>query len=310
MHSLFLKPFKKTNMKRIYYTLIFSALYSISFGQKLPEIQKQSQVAPATTKIDGKFLEWNDSFAAENKRTEIFYTIANDNKNLYLVLKSSSSTNTTKIFAGGITFVINTQGKKSDKDAQSITYPIIKRAERGQQGVRQGQGGQGGGQGGFQNRTQQTPQQRDSINIVQRKTQLADIKEFKVAGFKLITDSLISIYNEYGIKAVGSIDSKGEYVYEMAIPLNLLDLSTETPKEFSYQIKVNGLSNIGFGGQGGMGGGGRGAGGNFGGGGMGGGARGAGGNFGGGGIGGGGQSSITEMASPTDFWGKYLIIKN
>jgi hypothetical protein len=292
-----LKPFRKTNMKRIYYTLIFIALYSTSFGQKLPEIQKQSQVAPATTKIDGKLLEWNDNFAAENKRTEIFYTIANDNKNLYLVLKSSSSTNTNKIFAGGVTFVVNTQGRKSDKDAQSITYPIIKRAERGQLGARQGQGGQGGGgQGGFQNRTQQTPQQRDSINLAQRKIQLANTKEFKVSGFKVITDSLISIYNEYGIKAVGAMNSKGEYVYEMAIPLSLLDLFAESPKEFSYQIKINGLSNMGFGGQGGQGG--RG------------GVSGRGGAGGGGNFGVGGQSSITEMASPTDFWGKYLIIKN
>lgn len=293
-------------MKRIYYTLIFIALYSISFGQKLPDIQKQSQLAPIAIKIDGKLSEWNDNFLAENKRTEIFYTIANDNKNLYLVLKSTSSINTTKIFAGGVTFVVNTQGKKSDKDAQSITYPVIKRAERGQQGgIRQGQIRQGGNQGGFQNRTQQTPQQRDSINLVQRKTQLADIKELKVSGFKLIADSLISIYNEYGIKAVGSIDSKGEYVYEMAIPLRLLDLSTDTPKEFSYQIKINGLSNVGFGGQGGMAGGGRGAGVNFGGAPMGGGGRGAGGNF-----QGGGQSNMTEMGNSTDFWGKYLIIKN
>lgn len=291
----------QTTMKRIYYTIIFVALHSISFGQKLPEIQKQSQLAPIAIKIDGKLSEWNDNFLAENKRTEIFYTIANDNKNLYLVLKSTSSTNTTKIFAGGVTFVVNTHGKKSDKDAQSITYPIIKRAERGQQGIRQGQFGQGG----FQNRTQQTPRQRDSINLVQRKTQLADIKELKIAGFKLITDSLISIYNEYGIKAVGSIDSKGEYVYEMAIPLRLLDLSTETPKEFSYQIKVNGLSNIGFGGQGRMAVGERGAGGNFGGAGMGGGGRGAGGTF-----QGGGQSGMTELGNSTDFWGKYLIIKN
>lgn len=289
-------------MKIIYIPLCLVLFSIVSFAQKVPDVQVSNMVAPANLRIDGKTTDWNDTFAAENKRTELFYSLANDDKNLYLVVKSSSSANTNKIMAGGITFTVNTQGKKKEKDAQSITYPLIKRAERGQAG-RQGQNRQTGAQGGFQNRVQQSQQQRDSVMLVQRKTKLATVKEIKISGFKSISDSLVSIYNEYGIKAVGSFDIKGNYVCEFAIPLGLFELSSNSDKEFVYQIKVNGLNMAGFGGgdgapRGGFGGG------NAGGGNFGGGARGGngGGNFGGGG-------STTDMMSPTDFWGKYNLVK-
>ncbi|MBB2143853.1 hypothetical protein GM921_00010 [Pedobacter sp. LMG 31464] len=282
-------------MKKIYLSLWMVFLAISSFAQKLPDIQTSNMAAPATVKIDGKTTEWNDSFAAENKRTELFYSIANDDKNLYLVLKSSSTTGSNKIMMGGITFLINTDGKKKEKDAITVTYPLIVRANRAQ-GGRGGQNRQGGGQGGFQNRTQQSTQQRDSIALVLHKTQLATVKEIKISGFKTITDSLISIYNEHGIKAVASFDQKGIYTCEFAIPLNLLGLSANDTKEFAYQIKVNGLSNMNFGGNGG------GFGGN-------------GGGFGGNGRGGGGftggnnAGSGQDLMSPTDFWGKYSLAK-
>lgn len=287
-------------MKRIYLILILVFFVAHSFAQKLPDVQTSSVAAPSNIKIDGKALEWNETFAAENKRTEVYYTIANDDKNLYLLLKSSSSANAGKIIAGGITFTINTSGKKREKDAFSLTYPLIKRTT----GARPGQGAnrQGAGQGGFQNRAQQTQEQRDSATLAQRKTQLATVKEIKVSGFKNITDTLISIYNEYGIKAVGLFDAKGDFVYEVAIPLSLLELSATDNKELMYQLKLNGQSNGGFGngnnggrtfaGNGGNGGG------NF---------AGARGNTGGGFTG--GSSNAQDMASPTDFWGKYTLSK-
>lgn len=291
-------------MKRIYIVLILDLIAFCSFGQKLPDIQTTNLKSPTSIKVDGKLMEWNDTFAAENKRTEIFYSVANDEKNLYLVLKSGSSSNTNKILAGGITFSVNTQGKKKEKESFNVTYPLIKRAPGGGRQGQNRQAGQGG-QGGFQNRTQQTPQQRDSAALVNRKEQLSTVKEIKVGGFKTIADTLVSIYNEYGIKAVGAFDAKGTYVYELAIPLSLLELSINDKKEFVYQIKVNGLSAMSFGGGGGNAG--RGNGGNFGGNGGGGGNFGGGARPGGGGFGG-GANSTTDMMSPTDFWGKYTLI--
>ncbi len=284
-------------MKVILSTLSLAVFATIAFAQKLPDVQSASLSAPTGIKIDGKLTEWNGAFAAENRRTELFYSLANDEKNLYLVVKSSTPAGANKIMLGGISFTVNIQGKKKDKDAFAITYPIISRSRN--QGGRNGQGqGRQGGQAGGQNRVQQTQQQRDSAALVMRKTQLATAKEIKVLGFKSITDSLVSIYNEYGIKAVASFDPQGAYVYELAIPLSLLELSPTTGQEIAYQIKLNGMSGMSFGG------------GNFGGGGGNGGGRqgggfGGGGNGGGGNFGGGGQ----DLMSPTDFWGKYILPK-
>src|ERR1700761_4193278 len=112
---------------------------------KLKNIQETSVWSP-TVKVDGNLKEWDDTFQAYNKTTKIFYTVCNDDKYLYFVVKSIDPPNNNKITAGGITLVINTADKKKDDNAFSITYPIIARTPRGQGG---GRGGQGGGAGGF-----------------------------------------------------------------------------------------------------------------------------------------------------------------
>jgi hypothetical protein len=274
-------------------------------AQKLSDVQEGSVWAPVV-KVDGKLTEWENNLKANNKSTNLTYTIANDAKNLYLAIQSKDITNNNKIMLGGITLTINSAGKKSDKDGFKLTYPIINRPRRPG-------GGQGGApgtvrvQGGninigqFQDRTQA---QRDSIQKAVAKTQLANAKEIKVFGFKEVTDSLISIYNEYGIKALATISETGVFMYEISIPLELLEMSADKPKEFSYNIKINGLQ-LGSGGFGNFGGGGR----------PGGSGAGGGGNVtitrvessgGGGGL---GNFNFQDLITPTDFWGKYILTK-
>lgn len=269
------------------------------FSQKLPEVQTASLAAPVNIRVDGKHIEWNDTYVAENKRTEILYSLANDDKNLYLIVKSTSSASANKIMLGGISFTINNQGKKREKDGFSITYPLVQRSARnmgGRNGGGQGGGNRFGGQAG-QNRSQLSQEQRDSAQAVSRKTALAGVKEIKVSGFKDIADSLISIYNEYGIKAVATIDAKGAFVYELAVPLTVLNLSPDSGKEFVYQIKINGLSNSNVNipgnndrvvaGAGNSNGGGRRMGGES----------------------GNGASNYQDLMEATDFWGKYILQK-
>lgn len=280
-------------MKQIYFFLLALFLGVTLKAQKVPDVQATALHAPHNLRIDGKANEWGENFAANNKRTSLLYSLANDDKNLYLVIKGVGSANINKIMLGGITFNVNLDGKKKEKESLSITYPLVKRASRGQGAGRPGAGGQV--RGGF-GRTPLTTAQRDSASLVNHKTQLATVKEIKISGFKSITDTLISIYNEYGIKAVASFDDQGAMIYELAIPLNVLELSIDKPKEFAYQIKVNGLIMTGFGGagrEGGNNGGGRGG-------------FGGGGGFVGGGNGG---NSMQDLMSPTDFWGKYTPIK-
>jgi len=275
-------------------TLLFAGFCITAQAQKLKDIQEGSITAPANIKVDGRNTEWNDTFQAENKRTSIFYTMSNDDKNLYLVIKSTDVANNSKILAGGITLAINTEGKKKEKESITLTYPLINRPAQG--------GGQGGGRrqmgivlGGGGGRGSQSPEQRDSMMAAMQKRQLSQVKEIKISGFKKTTDTLISIYNDLGIKAFASIGNDKAFFYELVIPLEELGISKDAPKEFAYNIKVNGLQFQGL--DGGGGGGGRGGfGGNRGGG-------GGGGNFGprGSGI------DFQALTSPTDFWGKYIL---
>ncbi len=253
------------------------------FAQKAADVQEESLWAPIV-KVDGKINEWTTPLKAANRSTNLSYSMANDNKNLYLVIQSSETATNNKIMLGGITLAVNTDGKKKVKDSYNITYPIITRVRRTRIP------GQGGGGGGFQ---QLNREQRDSMQKAQAKTQLEAAKDIKVFGFKTITDSLISVYNEYGIKASAKFDNAGIFTYELAIPLDLLNITANNPKEFAYNIKLNGLQFNGGGGDR-----------------QGGGGRPVGGGGGGrptGGFGGSGNIDFQALMSPTDMWGKYTL---
>jgi len=285
---------KTTFFKYALSTFLLTGIAAHGYAQKLPDVQGAAVPAPAGIKVDGKNTEWGDGFKALNKRTSLYYTLANDDKNLYLTVRTTDPTTSAKIFAGGITFGVNPDGKKKDKESMTLTYPVISR-----DAMRMGGGrGPGGGGGNMRremgmtmgSRGADNPKQRDSMMAARQKTQLAAIKEIQIRGFKTTADSVVSIYNEYGIKAVGSIDKDNAYFYEMAIPLAALGLDQGTPAPFAYQIKLNGIQMQGL--DGGGFGGGRGG-------------------FGGGAGPRGGGSGIDFQAlmSPTDFWGTYTLIK-
>lgn len=276
-------------MKRSLYPLnailfiLVTGIFNTAIAQKINNVQQGSIAAPSGLKIDGKLTEWGPVLQAYNKSTKLWYTLANDDQGIYLAIKSTDAANINKILAGGISFTINTTGKKKDKDAFVITYPVVTKGS----GRGMGRSRRGFGQ-------QDAP---DSAEVLaQHKQALAACKEISAIGFKDITDTLISIYNEYSIKAAADFDDKGDFVYELAIPFKMLQLSARNATEIAYQIKVNGMQ---MGGGGGMarinsGGGGRNGGGGFGGGGF-------------GGFSGRGDSDADDMMTPTDFWGKYTL---
>lgn len=282
-------------------------------AQKVTELQEVSIYAPQLTKADGRNSEWAGATFAQNKSTSISYLISNDDKNLYLVIKSTEVGNNTKIMAGGITFSVNPDGKKKEKESITLTYPLINRAQFRRAGQGGGSGGGGGvvtgrpvfggmGGGSGPGGVQLTSKQRDSAMAAMQKTQLAQVKEIKIKGFKKTTDTLVSIYNDLGIKAAASIDKDNVFFYEAAIPLEELGLTLDNAKEFAYNVKLNGLQLPGMDlNRGGGGGGGGGFGG-------GGGGQVRVGGFGGGGPRGSGID-FQALISPTDFWGKYTLTK-
>ncbi|QIL40287.1 hypothetical protein G7074_14070 [Pedobacter sp. HDW13] len=116
-------------MRKMYLAFFASTLFISAFAQKSSD--RKGNLAPGGIRIDGHITEWNGLPFTENKRTNLDYVLANDEKNLYLVIKSKEQASISKIMLGGISFIINTDGRKKDKDAYSITYPLVKRAGRG-----------------------------------------------------------------------------------------------------------------------------------------------------------------------------------
>jgi hypothetical protein len=274
------------------YVAILLTITSSLQAQKLPNVQEASVYAPATIKIDAKINDWGN-LQAFNKANGLSYTIANDDKTLYFVVKTDDPNIANKIAAGGIDLTINTVGKKTNKDAYIITFPMVDATKLRSQMSQFSNMRRGGTSG----------EQMDSAAIAKmRKQAVTNFKEIKLTGFKNIADSVISMYNDLGIKAAVTYDDNGALISELAMPLKYMGL-TGSAVELTYNIKLNGLNvnamltGSGINAQALA-------------------AAAAAASGGGGALAGGGgfiairgMGDIQGMISPTDFWGKYTMAK-
>jgi len=203
-----------------------------TYAQKLSNTQKQSIHAPAKVKIDGRANEWGDHLQAYNHAIQVDYTVANDDKKLYLIIKTDKREIINKIVNGGISFTVKKNGKKEIGDGPTITYPVFN--WRSHPFIR------------FAEMNEIKPHQADaqkkmdSLVTISNDDLEAKAKYIRVAGFPQI-DTLISVYNTDGIKAHSAIDGKMNLVVEMSVELKLLGLSTADLNTFSYNIRLNGV---------------------------------------------------------------------
>jgi len=206
-------------------------------AQKLPNVQKESVRAPADIKVDGRLTEWNNQFKAYNHATDIFYTLSNDDENLYLTVQATDPGVIRKIISGGVCLTIQSSGKKTDKDGRRVVYPVTIAAQaKGMMiSVMTVKRNEASGN------AQLTDKEADSVMMARNKQFSQRSKWIGTLGFKDL-DSLISVYNEDGIKAAGRYDAKGAFTCEIAIGLKLLGLSVDNPAKFSYHILLNGVS--------------------------------------------------------------------
>lgn len=212
-------------------------------AQKLPNVQQGSVRAPADIKIDGKTTEWNDQFKAYNHATDIFYTLSNDDENLYLTVQATDNAIIRKINSGGVCLTIQPSGKKTDKDGMRVVYPVIipVASKAGRDVVVMVSSVK---RLAASDNEQLSEKEADSVMMARNKQFNQKAKWIGALGFKDI-DSLISVYNEDGIKAAGRYDNKGVFTCEIAISLKLLGLSVDNPAKFSYHILLNGVSLFG-----------------------------------------------------------------
>ncbi|MGN7986014.1 hypothetical protein ACTJKC_01670 [Pedobacter sp. 22226] len=245
-------------------------------------------------KADGISNEWNEPLNQYNDATKLAFALANDDKNLYIIIESLDPQTTFSVLRGGITLNINTAGKK--KEGMKLTFPLMERPPMPKEGE----------------------EHREHAALpAERENEMHDPaamnKSIRVSGFKNIPDGELPAINQDGIETGMSIHPNRDLIYELSIPLAQLQVGLDLKKPLVYNIKINEPAKSGFkresapegGNSGGRGrSGGRG--------GMGGGGLSGGGGGGRGGMGGaGGQRPMQggESSKSSDFWIKYKLVK-
>ncbi len=227
-------------LKAVLFVFLFAIISVVANAQKkYPQIQQVSLRAPADIKIDGNAKEWHNTFQAWTKVDKMFYTISNDDNNIYLIVGTEGPNALGKIMFGGITFTIShlIDKKKRENDAGniSVTFPVTNIA-KGEVLVN----GDYKYFGNLMNDTIKNKKEIDSLYFTMNKQATEAFKLIKVKGIKEIDDTLISIYNTTGIHAMAAFDRRIHYTYELAIPLKYFGISVNDGIKFSYNIKLNG----------------------------------------------------------------------
>lgn len=196
------------------------------FAQKLPNVQQISLRTPVNVKIDGKATEWGDKFQAYNKATDIFYTMANDDKGLYLVVQSGDPQIIQRLTAGGITLTFQKTTNKNETNGVGVTYPVSKSTVSF-------------GSTRARNAVQDTSTRYlDSVMISNNKKIDNNYKVIKVTGVTGM--DTISVYNTDGIKALARFNNKKVFTCEYYIDFKLLNIATDKIPKFAYHLVVNG----------------------------------------------------------------------
>jgi len=197
-------------------------------AQKQPKIQKGSVRAPADIKIDGAIKEWPYNLQAFNSSSRVYYTVSNDDTNLYLALRSTGLSAGLKILEGGLTFTVKTKGNNV-----SVTYPTGKDRRQTQIIVDISYR--------YDDVSNDTIGNRkiiDSVQLAVNSRIDALFNDIKVTGINNIP-ATIPLNNTYGIQAKAQYNNRVQYIYELAVPLKYLGLSVDNPEKFKYNVILN-----------------------------------------------------------------------
>jgi hypothetical protein len=212
---------KTKPIKYPYYWLALTLCSSLSANaQKLPNVQPAGIYAPANVKIDGKATEWGSQLQAFNKNTSIFYTMANNNDNLYLAIQTTDKAAMEKILGGGLALTI--MGKNG---AIAFTTPTTSAPNRAN----------------IIKAVRSSDSITDSVLNKLNKDLTTNLKEVTLKGIAAIPDPTISVYNEYGVKVSGLLGMDKAYTCEIAIPLKYINPVLADAGSFNYNIMLNGI---------------------------------------------------------------------
>ncbi len=224
--------------------MFLSTILSLN-AQKLPAIQEVAIRVPADVKIDGKLDEWGKKLQAFNKNTLIYYAIANDDENLYLIIQVDDVDIINKVISGAITLTVNNLATKSDEKFPTISFPLLNPTSGAI----------------IRNNLKSKNLAVDSLLLANNNELSNGTKEIKFSDINEITDTISDTHtkkfqdfrwyplfilpgyyltkdNSLGIKAAAGFEGHWKYNYELSVPLKYLKV---TPgKKFTYNIRLNG----------------------------------------------------------------------
>ena len=236
-------------------------------AQKLPNKQERSMWAPPNPKINGQVDEWGNQFEAYNHATDIYYTLANDDQYLYLLIHTDKARVIEKIVEGGISFIIKNKengnvGAKAEILFPDMPLPICK-------GVLVAAGKPLTGKTFDDNKVEITENLNgeavdNKLNALKKANQqlLDNLKVIKLISNENFQDTIsgvsektpyyrtlplhrhqykiIPIDNKDGIEAMTQFDKNAELTYELKLPLKYCGDFSDVKNKFSYQIIIHG----------------------------------------------------------------------
>ena len=206
-------------MKTLYSKLLCTAgilsFYAMNGSGQTPAMVLKA--APANVVIDGQAQEWGDSLSYYNAENKIHYTIANDKDKLYLVVKVKDPILESNILVGGLTFDVDTKGKK--RNSFITTFPS-----------------NGDSAPGMVTKAGNEPLDQKAL-----RAKYSKLKMIAISGYRDVNEDYIGTSNSYGIQVAMDYTADGYLVYEEAIPMELLHPGDLIKNEWSFNIKLNGL---------------------------------------------------------------------
>ncbi len=253
-------------------TIVLIATATATKAQKLPNKQSAAVMAPANILIDGKAKEWVLPYQAYNKEIEVFYTIANDKDNLYLVIHADKPRIIEKIIEAGIEFKVTETANKGAKNIFSVLFPLLPLgvakstlAAAGKQvsGMSFSSTDMAYGTNILTEELKAEAKKNSQLTVFDKPNKQLhnNLKEIKILGANSIVDTvpgvtdttkyyntlplrrhhfkIIPLANQDDIMAMVQFDNRGELTYELNIPLKYLNMPKGNNKLY-YNITIHG----------------------------------------------------------------------
>ncbi|MFP5081523.1 hypothetical protein [Pedobacter sp. JCM 36344] len=225
-------PGMKITLLPLWIALYIFVLPRVSFAQKrLPKVQASAIKAGSKMIIDGNINDWTKGFQAYNNRTNIYYSLAHDSTNIYLIVRAISYEAIKKILLGGVSLTLEDGSLPASESKVRIRYPAYDKyhpswainwgASLAVKDINFNQ------------------KEADSLMMVRNET-LA--KKAKLIAFKEQSknaDTLFSVYDAKGIKIRSRFDIASSYTMEWLIPLSFI---TSKDRSIRYRIELPGGS--------------------------------------------------------------------